>query len=71
MSEPGAAAANVYLAFCPRCGSEMEMRRFRDKGSLDDMITGFTIDWWCPSCKDRYLNIKIALLEETNPGGEE
>ena len=67
MSEPGTAAADGYQTFCPRCGSEMKMRQFKEKGTLDDMITGFTVDWWCRTCRDRYLNIKIALLEEASP----
>ena len=68
MSELGAAAPDVYHAYCPRCGQEMEMRRFRDTGeSLDAMITGFTFDWWCRTCRDRYTNIMQSLLEEKNP----
>lgn len=64
MSDVGAAAPDVYQAFCPRCGSEMQMRHFRDKGSLDDMVTGFTIDWWCRNCRARLKQIKKDILDE-------
>ena len=64
MSATGPAGHGVYMAFCPRCGAEMRMRQFRDKGSLDDMITGFTIDWWCRNCRARFKDIKKELLEK-------
>ena len=52
-----------HAVCCPDCDEPMEPRMFQDGGFMEGKPAEFTRDWWCSTCRLRWLSVKGEPVE--------
>ena len=52
-----------WKVICPACGGPMKMRRFKDGEDEDGSNPDINLDWWCPTCKLRWMAVNGPPME--------